>query len=168
MSKLKILFLDVDGVLNNRNNLMSRDDLVRFAFDKDIIEYYDPSASVLGFDIKCVNNLFWIIKETSCKIVLSSSWRKIPRLVRVIKNLDAGSEYELDLIGVTPGSCDGKRGGEIKEYLENSGFSDYVYAIVDDDSDMLEEQMPHFFKTTNEFGLTKNIAQNIINHLNRE
>jgi membrane-bound lytic murein transglycosylase MltF len=39
------------------------------------------------------------------------------------------------------------------------------YAILDDDTDMLPEQLPNFFQTTWEEGLTEEIAEKVIAHL---
>ena len=51
----KILFLDIDGVLNITCN------------------YFDEFGCT--FEKPFVDNLAWIIEQTGAKIVISSSWR---------------------------------------------------------------------------------------------
>lgn len=42
-----------------------------------------------------------------------------------------------------------------------------AYAILDDDSDMLPEQMPNFFKTSWATGITEEIADAVEKHLTK-
>lgn len=56
------------------------------------------------------------------------------------------------------------RGYEIEYWMVVNAY-DGVYAILDDDSDMLEEQLPNFFQTDPEFGITDTIAYRVIYHL---
>lgn len=41
------------------------------------------------------------------------------------------------------------------------------WECLDDDSDILTEQMPNFFQTSWDEGLTKAIADRVIQHLNK-
>jgi len=136
---MKVLFLDVDGVLNSRNT-------TNFA------ELYpiDPYMAFLVGRIQL---------QTGCEVVLSSSWRHHPEGVenvskRVVRLLDKTPEV---------GVC---RGDEIEAWLEAHLEVD-KYAILDDDADMLVGQADSFFKTTFEDGLTDEIAEAVINHLER-
>lgn len=148
---MKILFLDVDGVCN------SRDYLYRLrAKNKKATLWHavDPEA------VKLVRR---IIKETGCKVVLSSTWRLYPEARAVVKreicyiydctkDLQRGSKR-----GIVP------RGDEVDEWLRRHP-SVTQYAIVDDDSDFNPCQW--LFKTSFEHGLNEEIAQAIIDHLN--
>lgn len=58
----KYLFLDVDGVLNS-------DEWYHEEWNKDHVY---PQGD---FDPKCVEIVNRIVKETGCKVVVSSSWR---------------------------------------------------------------------------------------------
>lgn len=58
----KYLFLDVDGVLNSVS-------WYREEWNKDHVY---PQGD---FDPKCVEIVNRIVKETGCKVVVSSSWR---------------------------------------------------------------------------------------------
>jgi uncharacterized protein YaaR (DUF327 family) len=133
---MKIIFLDIDGVLNNYNTLGER----------------------LSWESDSVKILNRIIKETGAEIVLSSTWRKLKSYRNIIKN-----DMKINYIGKTP-SLYKKRGIEIQTWLdENPGVEKFV--ILDDDSDM-EHLMPHLLQTDGEFGLTNEIADEAIKRLN--
>lgn len=100
-----------------------------------------------------------IIIATDCKVVLSSSWRHFK---------DGGIE-EIEkqvhkLYDKTPTFLGEKRGVEIKAWLDNHSEVER-YAILDDDSDMLDEQKENFFQTSWEIGITEEIMNNVIKHL---
>lgn len=61
----------------------------------------------------------------------------------------------------------GVRGHEIQAWLDKHPEVE-KYAILDDDSDMLPEQMPNFFKTTFQNGLLEETMYKVIKHLNGE
>lgn len=135
---MKVLFLDVDGVLNSsdstnfKNNLYPVDDWMCFLVGR-------------------------IQLNTDCAIVVSSSWRHDPRGMETIR-----AKFN-NVIDKTP-YADGCRGDEIKAWLDAHPEVE-KYAILDDDSDMLEEQLPNFFKTTFKEGLTEEIAKKVEEHL---
>lgn len=142
---MRVIFLDIDGVLNCRtttqqfNGFLGMDPYMILLFDR-------------------------ILQATGCKVVLSSSWRNHPESVAEIK------KRVCKLEGMTPRSWfiqslarSTYRGEEIKRWLElHPAVTEY--AIIDDNSDMLEEQMSHFFKTSWEHGLTEEIANKIIEY----
>ena len=63
---MKIVFLDVDGVLNTMDSLGEAEDDSDFLFDK-------KSGSPL--EKRCLNNLIQILLKTGAKIVVTSTWR---------------------------------------------------------------------------------------------
>lgn len=137
---MKVLFLDVDGVLNTYK-----------------------TGGLYTLNKKKLKLLQEIVEKTQCKIVLSSTWRKddyaFRRLSRVLayRNMKVSS--------MTPVLHGAKRGSEIDQWLtENSGVE--RYAIVDDDGDMLDDQLRNFFQTDGDYGLTPTITYRIIYHLN--
>lgn len=138
----KVLFLDIDGVCNSRSTLQRS----------------QRSGSILGMDPYLSFLVGKIQLDTDCEIVLSSSWRHAPEGVKEVKS-------HFKLYGMTPSSLKGIRGNEIQVWLD-SHPEVTRYAIVDDDSDMLESQLPNFFKTHFEFGITEEIAKAITEHLN--
>lgn len=137
----KILFLDVDGVLNT-----------------------ERSTKALGLSRGPLMRLREIQRDTNCDIVLSSTWRKLDYAKKTL--MKAFIEHGIrPWIGQTE-SFRGIRGEEIQAWLAEYGDTTTRYAIVDDDGDMLESQLKHFFQTDPEYGLTKNIAYRIAYHLN--
>lgn len=142
---MKVLFLDVDGVLNSsdstnfKNNLWPVDDYMCFMVGK-------------------------IQLDTECAIVVSSSWRHSK------EGMDAIRAKFNNVIDKTPTSGlanydDKPRGHEIQAWLDEHPEVT-KYAILDDDSDMLPEQLPNFFQTTFKTGLTPEIAKRVTEYLN--
>lgn len=141
---MKVIFLDVDGVLNSVRSMVAlhRKDA---GYRHDFI---DPIAVAL------INRLTDI---TGAKLVISSTHRKhIPDPLGNGRCLVAMQKYFDNfgitgkVIGYTPCSSTGHRGTEINEWICNEReHSDELthYVIIDDDSDMLESQMPFFVKT---------------------
>lgn len=63
----RVLFLDVDGVLNNDG------------------VFSDHRFGPFPLDHECIRRLHEAIEATDCKIVLSSSWRGVPHLERKLE-----------------------------------------------------------------------------------
>lgn len=146
----KILFLDIDGVVNHQNT------------------FHKYPKSHYPIDQYCAFLVGKIQLDTGCEVVLSSSWRHHDEAVEEIK------KRVVPLVGKTGHCCTGIRGVEIHDWLQRNveGFSstyegDFRIAILDDDSDMLLWQKPHFFQTSFlKEGLTDAIAAKVIYHLN--
>ena len=127
---MKVLFLDVDGVLNTHS-----------------------SGGLYTLTRSKLRRLQTVAESTGCDIVLSSTWRKdwvaLRKLKRIlhyrgIKILDSTTQSYFKERQV--------RGDEIQLWLDNHTVE--RYAIVDDDSDMLDSQKPYFVQTNGEVGLT--------------
>ena len=138
--KMKIIFLDIDGVLNSKETLTR-------------------ANSIIGIDPFLVSIFNRIIFATDAKIVISSSWRNSESEREEIR------KRVMPFLDITPNCKSRIRGDEIKEWLDKQSDVE-KYAILDDDSDMLKEQLPNFFHTTWENGLTEEIANEVIKHLN--
>ncbi len=145
----KLIFLDVDGVLNSQQTLERR----------------NQRGGHIGIDPYHVLLVHRIIVATGAKVVLSSSWR----------HSEAGREEIMKVIhfiDYTGNCCSGVRGAEIYSWLNKNvdyDIRDEVrYVILDDDSDMLLNQKDHFFKTTWKEGMTEEIAKKVIEYLNRD
>ena len=93
----KYLFLDVDGVLNSVS-------WYRAEWNKDHVY---PQGD---FDPKCVEIVNRIVKETGCKVVVSSSWRAEINLQSIFDK--AGLKFKIH--SITPFGV--HRGGEIKDW----------------------------------------------------
>ncbi len=127
---MKVLFLDIDGVLNSERTAHALGGFPH-GFDASNLEKFDHAA---------IGLIRRLCEECSVSIVLSSSWRILHSTEEVANGLD------LPIFDATPGGG-GHRGTQIKEWLD-AHPEITTYAIVDDDSDMLPEQLPHFVHTT--------------------
>lgn len=143
---MKVLFLDIDGVVNSRSTTNFK-------------ELY-PLNQYMAFLVGKIQ------LDTDCQVVLSSSWRHLPEAIPVIE------KRIVKLFDITPTSGlvhyeESPRGHEIQAWLDL--HPEVIrYAILDDDSDMLPGQLPSFFQTTFETGLTEEIAKAVTDYLNEE
>lgn len=165
---MKIIFLDIDGVLNCQTAYKNG----FCKYNDDYGQDFYPQSSVL------LNKL---IDETGAKVVISSTWGKSG--LETMQNMWRDRGMAGEVIDVTPRiSCSNNddyihngvskpinysipRGIEIDtwlqwndfnrinwseerqlEYMEKSGIENYV--IIDDDSDFLYKQREHFVHVT--------------------
>ena len=164
----KVLFLDIDGVLNTERQ--------HWHCQMNGIEPIDRFG--YAFNPKAVANLANILTETGAEIVISSSWKSIG-----LANIVDMWEYRGlpgKIIDTTPNTVSDEfllnanlddmellpiRGMEIKEWLTNRGKQVSHYAIIDDESGMLPEQQSHFVQTNPQFGITKKDVEKVTNIL---
>lgn len=151
--KKRILFLDVDGVLNNRKSMIAAS------------EGTHPPGEVshLTMDPVAVALLQEVVSDLNIELVLSSVWRMsmigVSKTSRVMQW--AGWKGRPPFIDVTD-TIGSHRGTQIQRWLDSrSDLEDIEYVIVDDDSDMLPSQMNRFVHTSNFYGLTKEKAKEI-------
>ena len=135
----KVLFLDIDGVVNSRATTSFRNNLYPI----------DPHMAFMVGKIQL---------DTDCEVVLSSSWRHHPDGIKAVE------QSIVKIVDKTPMITSGVRGHEIQAWLDQHPEVTR-YAILDDDSDMLKNQLPNFFKTTFQNGLTEDIAKAVTEHL---
>ena len=161
MPKLdKIIFLDIDGVLNSEKAYLRGDcKYVEWEWENGTKEHHQSFCPVSKLYI---NHL---IKITGSKVVISSTWRHSG--LDFMKKVWEIEEMAGEIIGITPsfrGDADRytiPRGCEIEKWLEDKGIShinwsaekqqDIMeksgienYITIDDDSDMLYSQRNHF------------------------
>lgn len=189
--KNKIIFLDIDGVLNHE------------IFYQTI--YFDNPRDVWGqtYCPNSIKNLKKIIDQTGAQIVVSSThrhgskegdesiiglqymqglWthRNYPGKIIDITpyyHVEKGPNKRLDSISQGP-SFSIPRGYEIQDWLKGMGFyhnPDFEqnskienYVILDDDNDMLFEQKNNFIEIDRYYGLTEKDADQAIKILNNE
>lgn len=118
----------------------------------------------------CQKRLGWLdelCKEMDLKIVISSVWRRFFTLEEWNKVLQEEFGFKnLQVIGITETKRT-LRGDEIKDWMDKYGPVDN-FVIIDDDSDMREDQMKHFFQTDNYSGITPNTLYKIKRFLTGE
>ncbi len=143
---MKVIFLDIDGVLNNGKWIKA----LAGGFDNPINQM-DPSA---------VARLNALTEATGAKIVVSSTWR----LIFLSKSVDPLGMLERclraygikgDIIGMTPrkdNAIRNQRGKEIQAWLDEHHSEVSKFVIIDDDSDM-GRLRPHLILTKFEDGL---------------
>lgn len=136
---MKIIFLDIDGVLN----------LMRPEFDEFGQLFHD----------EFVNNLKYIIDKTGAKIVISSTWRFSG--LSTMKKMWKKRGLPGEVIDITPSDYqvfeskkfpvkdlnDVLRGHEIQFWLDHYDNIE-SYVILDDDTDFLKTQLDNFVKTS--------------------
>lgn len=171
MNRYRVIFLDIDGVLNSMEWYGKYYFRHRYRGDR-ITKSFDPAA---------VKRLNYIVAKTGAVVVVSSTWRmgkSVDDLRRILHSVGGDflvtgktARYVHEEV-VIP------RGVEIKEYYGEafnypSFFSKHPsklkgYLILDDDGDMLYEQRNNFLKLDNRYGLTDTDVPKAIDILMRE
>ena len=164
----KILFLDIDGVLNTERQ---HDRCVETG-----AAYVDNFG--YDFDPVAVANLKKIVDETGADIVISSSWkfwglstmqklwdsRGLPGKILDVTPNNVSDELLLS-VDLSRMDMPAGKGSEIKEWLSASGQNVIHYAILDDVPDMLPEQQSHFVQTDPRIGITQDDVNKVISIL---
>lgn len=120
---MKVLFLDFDGVLNSAAS-----------FKYEFRRKNSNVANTLSV-VACSNLQYLLEQDSSIKIVISSTWRKLHTMVELKNILNSYGVEAARIIGKTPVTFSGHRGREISQWLEeNPGVTKYV--VLDDDGDV--------------------------------
>lgn len=137
---MKIVFLDIDGVLNGYNKW------TYFVIDISKIlhistKFVSRKLKIFEVKEKYIKRLNKIIKKTNAKIVMSSSWRNgfwnTPYEEKHYDQKilqDLLNKYDLDVIDITPYNKDGVREEEIKQWLNETSLNIESFVILDDES----------------------------------
>lgn len=148
---MKVIFLDVDGVLNN-----------------SLTDEYSPEGYT-GISDVLVENLAKLVKLTKAKIVLTSDWKsdwenKTKDGVYLAEKL---KKQGLEISERTYESYPSRRGEGIRTYLENNDVDKYV--ILDDTEfgDFTGELEKRFVNTNYVDGLSIVKVQEAIKILNK-
>lgn len=151
---MKVIFLDVDGVLNSTSY-----------FEK--VGY----GSDCNFDPLCMENLKYLVESTDAYIVVSSDWKRSEQKLNLL--LEELEKYGLKdrYIGCTPvvedynnGAIRSNRGSEIALYLSNHKCD--IFVILDDLDWDLNIFLNNLVLTHIKDGLTKEDADKAIELLN--
>lgn len=153
---MKIIFLDIDGVVN-RWDTKER-----------------APSKVIGVEQCLIALIKQIVDATGAKIVLSSTWRKDWAF-----NLMNGKDWfylrdefakqDLHFFDYTPSHKDSNRGREIREWLESTDYDIISYVIIDDEIfDIRDLHKGHMVKTSFNDGITKGGVDMAIKILSKE
>ena len=156
---MKIIFLDVDGVLNCQMDFQVKSIYFR---KKDMLLWFKKllrlchiplprilrRQSMYVLNKKMVKRLHKIVGATGAKIVVSSTWRRFKH------NLVYLQENGVDYIDITPifntppSERYGQRGAEIQEWIDkHKEMNIEKYVIIDDGWDFLDYQRPFYVET---------------------
>lgn len=134
---MKVLFLDIDGVLNNETT-------------KDKIEQ-GPFEGFLSVDRRLAKLYMDWLEGKDIYVVLSSTWRNHPEMTDELIRKGIYWKEATPRIGY--------RGAEIDAWLNNAVGVE-AYAILDDVQQFTSKQRPYFVKTSYVKGLTpKNLKK---------
>jgi hypothetical protein len=144
----KILFLDLDGVLNNFGTPWAKS-----LTDPDYFEERNLFPELCG-----VLNV--LLEHYKFDVVISSSQRKIKTIDEIKEEFKIAQCTNINIIDMTPNEKELiLRGEEINAWIVNNNYTgDY--------SDMLEHQLPYFVKIDARNGLTFKDLDSICNILN--
>lgn len=156
---MKVIFLDIDGVLNSQDYadslyIQSLGNSSKNPINKKLItkknqNIYKDKYGVL-FDPRCINWLKLIIEKTKAKIVICSDWRKSG--LDVMKSLQKDRNLPGEVIDITPELETGRQ-DEILKWIEDSDVEINKYVIIDDIEEFSEDQP--FVHTDYKYGITK-------------
>lgn len=149
----RVIFLDVDGVLNSLPFIRS------VKGQESLLSHLDP---------KCVRRLGDLVRVTGAEVVLSSSWRIIVPLAQMAAWLRERG-FTGRLVSATPSDVrapDGvvtcPRGLEIQRWIDLFGQGLESFVILDDEGGM--EHLAHrHVKTDMNVGLTTGDCSRVIN-----
>ena len=158
----KILFLDIDGVLNNES-------------DETMWSSLDPNK--YGFSESCINEVKRILDETNSEIIWITSWRNhsedfiwepyhdlkfkspFPKAKEIFK------DYKQSI-------CDHLfrrfKVDDVNYHLSNNNISPKKckWVILDDDSKQRLYELNGYIQVDRKYGVTKKIADKVIWYLN--
>lgn len=155
---MKIVFLDVDGVLNSQRVAD------RIGWGGHFNESEEATHENVKWGQSLVDNLKEIVQKTGAQIVMSSTWRKFFSIEKFKEMFAVYNFNDAPVIDKTPGGYR-SRGMEIDEWLaDNPHVKQYV--ILDDYDDFLPEQAQYYVETDPEVGLSEEDRDKAIQILN--
>jgi HAD domain in Swiss Army Knife RNA repair proteins len=135
---MKVIFLDIDGVLNCRKTPNPRK-----------FPYVIDEGLLAGFT--------QLLQQTGASVVLSSTWRYDPA------GIFSAKHYGVPFIDITPDMPHEPRCKEILEWLRHHPEVTR-YVVIDDEDDELDE-LP-LFQPSSRTGLTQKIVDGAADYLN--
>lgn len=161
---MKIIFLDIDGVLNSTRSSIALNNSGEPHVTGGLC-----FSTIPGYEIKFTQEYFKldpiavallkrVVEDSSAKIVISSTWRIGSCLEHFVKMFECyGWDTKDIIIDLTSeirvaGTI---RGHEVEKWLQSNAHLDIThYVIVDDNSDFLPSQKEHFVQTNMNIGFS--------------
>ena len=142
----KLLFLDIDGVLNTPNDI-ARTSNPNFLHPRNVLQ------------------LNRILLETDCNIVITSTWRLYHKMPEIQAMFYEAGIAPGRVIGYTPDIGFDKREEEIQCYIDLTIANEEIlkYVILDD---LKISNDPNFIHVDGKIGLTESDANKAIQILN--
>jgi hypothetical protein len=134
---VKVIFLDIDGVLNCTNTP-------------------NPREFPYIVDPKLLKRLKRLLQRTGAKVVLSSTWRYDPA------GLFSAKHWGIPFIDVIPDMPKRPRRDEVLAWLKTHPKA-RRFVVIDDEDDELD-QLP-LFQPSQNTGLTDSIAKGVADYL---
>ena len=141
---MKVIFLDIDGVLNTSETYTKA-----FYASQRTLDY---KIEIDKFRLEYLKE---IVDKTEAKIVLSSSFRRffenqndiiLPRTLKGKKVYDLFKQYGITIYDITPTNFN-KREDQIKEWLSNKQDID-SFIIIDDEPSMFFDLYDRLIQTS--------------------
>jgi len=153
---MNIIFIDIDGVLNNSRTFK------KAKYKKQFLSHFEYDCAELEKEL--IENLYTIVMQNTAKIVISSSWRiylgieDFKLLFYSVSNKDF-SEIIIDCTPCVESNIIqivASREVEIKVWLEinKDKYDIQKYIIIDDETHDLKSLMNHVVKIDSTEGLT--------------
>lgn len=141
---MKIIFLDIDGVLNNDNHI--------YHYGNNYI------------DNNLLNLFVAVLKSTKSEVVLSCGWKINDFKLKTLT--DKLSRFEINILDIINSNKDGwiNAQEEIKKWLKNHPQVS-KYCIISSDFDV-GQGLKNFFRTDSELGLTEDSSIDVIDYMN--
>lgn len=165
----KLIFLDIDGVLNTQE--------YQQAWRAKGLPSSDEFSAV--FDPRAVAQLKHIIEQTEADIVLISSWKFLG--IEVLRQMWTQRELPGRLLDITPSSASDEtllamdleledllntcKGTEIEAWLRQHSNPNVGYVIIDDEEVILPTQRAYFVQIKSEVGLSEQDTERAIHIL---
>ena len=160
----KIIFLDVDGVLNSQNTFIDNHEYSKF-FVKNMNGSVEDEIihTMLDIDLDKVFMIRDICNLTGAKVVVSSCWRGLMVYPLFEEKL---TSLGIPIVGTTP-FINNNRGEEIRKYLADNRVDDFV--ILDDDIFRDFNELENYLVKTSfyEDGLNDDITREVVRILKR-
>lgn len=148
-----IIFLDIDGVLATPKKI------------HEYVKFHGTSCppGIPQIDRSCVRVLKDLVSRRDAMVVISSSWRKSAEDMYALFQIF--NDYDIPIVGMTPGHSDGIRGGEIEEYMQTHCVLRENILIVDDETTGLDMFTDRLLKPDGLIGLTEEDYRRAISDL---